>query len=345
MAKKKEYQLMGYGEFLRCMQQSVKDVIGGGYNVEINHVIKNNSLELDGLVILKDRERLTPNIYINPYYEKYLTGKTVKELADDVIRIYRTLKESGDKEALHIRYELDLMKPCIIYRLINYDRNRKLLMEVPHIHFLDLAITFHCLVKNSENGIGTIRITNEHINNWLIGLEDLKEIAKVNTPELFPSVVKNMNDIIIDILQNDKDTIYGDQSETDLKTERPNNEGKQKAEGKLKTEEGVLSIILEDMRCQKDSNMYVITNTKGINGASCLLYPDLIKKLANELDSDLYILPSSIHEVIAVKANNGMNKSSFREMVFDVNRTQVPEEDILSDTVYFYSRERGAITM
>jgi hypothetical protein len=344
MEKKKEYQLMGYGEFLRSMKESVKEGMGGDYKVEINHVIKNNSLELDGLVILKDRERLTPNIYMNPYYEKYLGGETVKELTDEVIRIYRTTKEDGDKEDLHIRYELDRMKSCIIYRLINYDRNRKLLMEVPHIHFLDLAITFHCLIKSNEQGIGTIRITNEHINNWRIGLEELKDIAKVNTPGLFPSVIKNMNDIILDILRDDKDITYDDLRKNPLKTQKmPEKEEVQKTE--QKDGEEMLAVLLEDIKRKKDSDMYVISNTKGINGASCLLYPDLIKKLADELDSDLYILPSSIHEIIAVKANKEMIKSSFREMVFDVNRTQVPEEDILSDNVYFYSRERNAITM
>lgn len=311
MEKNKTIQLLEFGEFLSLMKRSVKEAVGAGYQVEINHVIKNNSIELDGLVVLKDKECITPNIYMNIYYEKYLAGESVNEMVEDIIRIYKRSREDNEKNELHIRYELDEMESCIIFRLINYDKNRKLLMDVPYIQFMDLAVTFHCLVKNNEKSIGTIRITNEHIRNWKVDIGYLKEIARVNTPILFPPVIRNMNEILNEILQG----------------------------------EDFYQVMSDGAEPAKTNTMYVITNTKGINGASCLLYPAVIKNLAQKLDSDLYILPSSIHEIIAVKANRTMNKKAFREMVFDVNRTQVPEEDILSDNVYFYSRERDAITL
>ncbi len=311
MEKNKTIQLLEFGEFLSLMKRSVKEAVGAGYQVEINHVIKNNSIELDGLVVLKDKECITPNIYMNIYYEKYLAGESVNEMVEDIIRIYKRSREDNEKNELHIRYELDEMESCIIFRLINYDKNRKLLMDVPYIQFMDLAVTFHCLVKNNEKSIGTIRITNEHIRNWKVDIGYLKEIARVNTPILFPPVIRNMNEILNEILQG----------------------------------EDFYQVMSDGAEPAKTNTMYVITNAKGINGASCLLYPAVIKNLAQKLDSDLYILPSSIHEIIAVKANGTMNKKAFREMVFDVNRTQVPEEDILSDNVYFYSRERDAITL
>ncbi|MGB8452583.1 MAG: DUF5688 family protein [Anaerocolumna sp.] len=321
MANNEIFEVFGFGKFLSLMQKSVKEAVGAGYSVEINHVIKNNSIELEGLIILKDSERITPNIYLNPYYERYLTGDPFEGLVDEIIQVYRNTREVGEKNDLSIRYEFNEMKPYIIYRLINYDRNRKLLMEVPHVHFMDLAITFHCLVKNNEKGIGTIRITNEHINTWNINIEELKEIARINTPALFPPVVKSMNDVIQDIFKNELHTF----SQSDSYSED--------------------STIFDGLSQHETNNMYVISNLKGINGASCLLYPNVMKDLAEELNSDLYILPSSIHEVIVVKGNASMDKNTFREMVFDVNRTQVPDEDVLSDNVYFYSRERNAITM
>ncbi len=111
-------------------------------------------------------------------------------------------------------------------------------------------------------------------------------------------------------------------------------------------DDGIESRYLpEECEMPSSNNMFVVSNVKGINGASCLIYPDVIKNLAEQLDADLYILPSSIHEIIVVKNNQKMDKNTFREMVTDINRTQVPEEDILSDNVYFYSRKRNAITM
>ncbi len=317
MANGEIFKLLVLDEFLTSIKKSVKEDVGPGYTVEINHVIKNNSIELDGLIILKEGERITPNIYLNPYYEKYLAGASLKNLADEIIQIYRKSRKKGEKEALDIRFEFNEVKPRIVYRLINYDRNRKLLQEIPHVHFMDLAVTFHCLVKNNEQGIGTIRITNEHIKTWNINVGVLKEIAGINTPVLFPPVIKNMDDIL-DILKNERHIISPKDGNNSCFT---------------------------PYGAAGQNNMYVITNLKGINGASCLLYPDIIKNLAEKLESDLYILPSSIHEIIALKGNASMDKNIFREMVFDVNRTQVPEEDVLSDNVYFYSRECDAITV
>lgn len=342
MEKNKTIQFLGFGEFLVLMKKSVKEAVGAGYNVEINHVIKNNSIELDGLVVLKDKECITPNIYMNSYYEKYLAGEPVKQMVEDIIRIYKRSREDSERNGLHIRYELDEMKSCIIFRLINYDRNRKLLMDVPYIQFMDLAVTFHCLVKNNEKGIGTIRITNEHVRNWKVDIGYLKEIARVNTPMLFPPVIRNMNEILHEILQGEgisSSLNYGETREFSA------NSADIASYGSPSEGEDFYPVMPDRAESAKTNTMYVITNAKGINGASCLLYPAVIKNLALKLDSDLYILPSSIHEIIAVKANGTMNKKAFREMVFDVNRTQVPEEDILSDNVYFYSRDRDAITL
>ncbi len=174
MVNKETFELSGFQEFLGLMKTSVNKEVGEEYHVEINHVIKNNSIELDGLIVKKKDEYITPYIYINSYYERYINGEPIKSLVKEIICIYRNSMDKEDKEVVKICYEFNEMKSCIIYRLINYDKNRKILQEIPHIRFLDLAISFHCLVKNNEHGIGTIRITNEHLKNWNITLEDLK---------------------------------------------------------------------------------------------------------------------------------------------------------------------------
>lgn len=342
MENNEAFQLPAFDEFLLLMKKSVEEAIGTGYKVEINHVIKNNSIELDGLIILKENERITPNIYMSTYYERYLAGVSAGELVEEIIRVYRNNREEGEKEDLHIRYELDEMKTRIIYRLVNYDRNSKLLSEVPHVHFMDLAVTFHCLIKNNEKGIATIRITNEHIRNWKINPEDLKKIARANTPLLFPPVIKKMDEIILDIFKKEQDEFSADCGDSSFLN--PHGTAGEDLSRSYVDDEFYQSMT-DNLTRQKTDSMYVITNIKGINGASCLLYPDVIKNLAQMLDADLYLLPSSIHEIIAIKAKGSVNKNVLREMVFDVNRTQVPDEDILSDNVYFYSRERNAITM
>jgi hypothetical protein len=315
---------MEYDQFLIKIKNSVKKRMGEGYMVDINHVIKNNSIQLEGLIILKNGEKITPNIYLNSYFENYLEGESIKKIVDKIINIYEETMEEGERETLCIRYELNEMKSSIIFRLVNYNKNTKLLDEIPHIPFLDLAVTFHCLVKDNENGIGTIRITKEHIKNWNINLEDLTEIARNNTPNLLPASIRSMNEVIIDIMNKEIELQSFENSNAD---------------------DNEIMEMLNQMKQDTVTDMYVLSNIKGINGASCLLYPDVIKELSDQLETDFYILPSSIHEIILVKDDAKIDKNILREMVIDVNHTQVAEDEILSNNIYFYSRERDALTI
>jgi len=60
--------------------------------------------------------------------------------------------------------------------------------------------------------------------------------------------------------------------------------------------------------------------------------------IAEMFNTDIYILPSSIHEVIVVSS---IIKSAedLALMVKDINRTELKPEEILSDHVYFYGKE------
>ena len=70
-----------------------------------------------------------------------------------------------------------------------------------------------------------------------------------------------------------------------------------------------------------------------------ILYDKILEKLSLELESDLYILPSSIHETIIIKADDNKDVSALKEMVRNINNTVVSAEDILSDRVYHYVRK------
>ena len=59
---------------------------------------------------------------------------------------------------------------------------------------------------------------------------------------------------------------------------------------------------------------------------------------------DLYILPSSIHEVILLLDDEYVQSSEeLREMVRETNRMVVDQEEVLSDHIYHYDREKDEI--
>ncbi len=309
-----------YDKFINDITEMVKINMGEDYSVHTYKVTKNNSLELDSLVILQNGMNFAPNIYLLPYYEAYIQGADIKKLADRLCGVYRNYSVPALNENFTFSYED--VKSFIIYRLVSYDRNKKLLEKIPHIRYLDMAITFHYLVREDNDGIGTIRITNEHMKLWESSLEALYLLAVNNTKSLFPSVIRSMDEVILGML---KEEMAFD-----------NENGKS---------DHILGSILGDQEYSNQHKMFILSNEKGINGATCLLYENVLKNFTNLIHSDLFILPSSIHEVILVPYDRTITKEALIEMVRDVNYTQVARDEVLSDRVYYYSRKKNSITM
>lgn len=87
---------------------------------------------------------------------------------------------------------------------------------------------------------------------------------------------------------------------------------------------------------QMDDIMFVLTNSFRTFGAACILYKGLLESIGNQIGENYYILPSSIHEVIIVPESQSPTREYLREMVIEINETQVEQEDFLSDSIYYY---------
>lgn len=87
---------------------------------------------------------------------------------------------------------------------------------------------------------------------------------------------------------------------------------------------------------------YILTNQKEVDGAIYFMSPEVVGAIAEALEDDLYILPSSVNEVLLIRASeleDGVDE--LKEMVRDANETVVAEKDILSYNVYHYDKEHG----
>lgn len=200
-------------------------------------------------------------------------------------------------------------KQKIFYKLYNYEKQGKEFLEnVPYIQFLDLIIVPYYLIESinndTNNSISSILVSQEHINLWQVSGQELISTALENTPKLFPSEVISINDIICDEL---------DISE---------------------------NILPEDFR---DSNpFYVLTNIFRYYGAGCMLYPDLLKNLADKLNNDLFIIPSSRDEVLIIPAKDNINIGELSETVKETNEELLLP--VLSDHVYIFRSKTNQIT-
>lgn len=102
----------------------------------------------------------------------------------------------------------------------------------------------------------------------------------------------------------------------------------------------------EDIELPEEYQLYVMSNHSRTFGACTLCNRGALKELAKELDSDLIILPSSVHEIIVKPTSGDLEELLYcKAMVREVNRTQVTAEEFLSDSIYFYDRETNSLSI
>lgn len=300
---------MEYREFLENVRKEVESRYDSNVSVTLNHVMKNNGTELDGITIMEKDKNIAPTIYINSFYDRYREGVSLKAVVSEIIRIYNQNKNSININSDYFE-NYENVRKTIVYKLVNYQKNKKLLEDVPYKRVLDLAVVFYCLIEQRKGVSATALIHNEHLRIWNVTEDEIYNDALKNTPVLLAGSIVPMSKILSEIA------------------------GTAPADN----DEKVCEYTGEDI-------LYVLTNSSRVNGAACILYDNLLKKFANDVHSDLYILPSSVHEVIIVPKKNAFDKSELADMVREVNEQGVSQDEILSDNVYEYNRKNGLITM
>lgn len=302
---------MEFSNFTTLVREEVERRTGENYRVRLNDVRKNNGVVLRGLTVMQDDSNISPTIYLNNYYEEYTSGRvTLVNVVNDVMDTYNRNKVN---QSVDMRYFLNYesVKQNVIYKLVNTEKNKTLLEDVPHIEFLDLSIVFQCLIAQEEFGTASILIHNIHLKLWDVSAEELYQAAKENTQRLQKYEIKSMTDVLYEIMMEEEPEDFD----------------------------------YEDcMAGFRDSvPMYVLSNRRRVEGAACILYPNLIQDFADAIGSSFYIIPSSVHEVILLPAGQDEESTEIKSMIQEINDTQVRVEEILSYSLYFYDREEGKI--
>ncbi len=98
----------------------------------------------------------------------------------------------------------------------------------------------------------------------------------------------------------------------------------------------------------QEVTLLILSNVYKIHGASVMLYPGILQMIAEEYESDLIILPSSIHEVLLIPKlcldKRPEEYPDFDAMIREINETEVTDEEILGDHAYLYQRENGKLS-
>lgn len=302
---------MEFTSFTTLVREEVEKRAGESYKVRINDVRKDNGVILRGLTVMQDDSNISPTIYLNNYYEAYENGEaTLVNVVNDVMDTYYRNKVN---QSVDMRYFMNYacVKEHIVYKLVNTEKNKELLEDIPHVEFLDLSVVFQCLVAKECFGTASILIHNAHIKLWDIPVMELFRAAKDNTQRILGYEIKGINDAIYEIMQEDEQEGF--------------------------CFDGCIAEFADSVP------MYVLSNKSRVEGAACMIYPDLIKDFAEALGSSLYIIPSSIHELLLLPVTNANESQDIKNMIREINDTQVKMEEILSYSLYLFDKEKEKI--
>ncbi len=205
--------------------------------------------------------------------------------------------------------DFDSVKNQIVFRIINGRMNEKELQSLAHIPVMNLAVIFVVQFGQSDEMGVSIRISKKLLEHWEIDLQDLWKIAYENTCLKYQAKSDSLEHLLRRIVMCDI---------SDPKKQKK-----------------VLD-MLDSTEDNESEELTVLSNNMSAYGASCMMYGDALKECAAWLQSDLVVLPSSIHEVLLVKYDGNSDVRWLSRMVFNINVSEVQKSDRLSDSVYIY---------
>jgi len=286
--------------FEEMMVEKVMERVGGGCEIRIRKIGKNNGVSKTAIESVKDGDNVGTLVYLDDLFREGLSEKEVDMMADEIAATCRNERPVEPASVVRNIMNWEYAKNHLVMRIVNAEWNAENLQGIPHRNYLDLAIVYHIMLSDFDSpGSMTSPVTGNMFFEWGISEDQLYEAAMENMKKNLPETFQSMASIL------------GIKEDADM-----------------------------------DSPLYVLSNSGGAYGAAALLYGEALKQMADRTGSDIYILPSSIHEVLLLPANHAaVCEKDMLDMVRTINRTQVERQDWLSDNIYLFHRKTGSISV
>lgn len=301
---------MTYKEFTEQVKEQISAYLPEEYakaDIAIQEIIKNNDQKFYALCIKRPEDRVVPSLYLENYYQMHQNGREMESILYAVAQKHsESVTESMKWMPFHMT-DYDEAKDRLYVTVLNKNNNQKYLQDAVcmDIPETDITAAVRVLCENQQE---------EGTASFLVR-ESLREMWGVSGKHIYEQALKNTEKLFPAEMMNMEEVLFHCGSQAEKQKELLPYE------------------------------IYVLTNQAKINGATVMLYPNLLQEIGEATQSRFFILPSSIHELILMKDNGEMSAEELQRMVMEVNRTQVEPEEVLSDEVYSYDYREKKLTM
>ena len=239
---------------------------------------------------------------MDAYFKAYENGTDMSDIIAKVVDTAVSGIENTPDVDIASLTDYEQMRGKLTMDVVSAETNAKMLANVPHQDMEDMAVVYRFMLDSGSYGNATILVTNALIENMGVTPEQLHQDALENAPQLRPIEFTGMSQIVIDKMGPEMAEMMGITAPLDPRDE-----------------------------------MMTIASTKDMNhGAGIIAYETFMEQAAERVGGDFYVIPSSIHELILVPDNGQLRLEELKDMVLQVNATEVQPEDKLTDSVYHY---------
>ncbi len=276
----------------------------------IQNVTKINNICYTGLSF-KGSSNVSPIIYLNDFYERYKDDDlSIDDIVERVTSIYQEHSSACHDIDVGGLTDWNTIRERIVPCICNASSCSDYLKDLPHESLCDLSIYYRVLIDIAGNdGEGSVVVISHLMKSWAIPYEQLKEQAWKNIHDINPPTFQTMFEVLSDMMPAFSENAFP-----------------------------------EERDCT--TTMHVLSSKSRVNGAVYMADVSTLSKIANDLETDLILLPSSRHEILILPygmADSPEKWEEMKAMVTEINQSTVADEDYLADSCYSYVRSRGTV--
>lgn len=241
-------------------------------------------------------------IYTNELFRAYQNGTSLDTIASEAAKDLNNIKGSGLYERTKAVKDYERAKRRLFIRLLNADKYAEELKDAVYKKIGDIALVLYMGLGEHQGSIISTKIHKSVVTQWRKDENEVFEKALSNTYYMTPPRIYKWERMIFD----------------------PSYEGENFMEMNCPLEHSAIGNCL--------------STTVKTNGAVAIFLPHVVEKFADILESDLYLVFTSVHEVM-IHATKSVNPEDLKVVLSDTLKEATPEEDYLTSKIYKYSRE------
>lgn len=248
-------------------------------------------------------------VHVKELFEELSKGTSFNSIVNSSVEDIKQIQEQSLYKETKKIWDYETAKDSLFIRLLNYDDNSKELSNAVYKRIGDIAQVLYMKVSECDGNIMSTKIFKSVVEKWkedglTLSEDNILEEALRNTERMYPPRIYRWDQMLFN----------------------------PEYEGEEFMSPGTEEVISQDLigNC--------LTTAKKTNGAVAIFYPGVAERFADVLDSDLYLVFTSVHEVMVHKADT-VDAVDLSIILQDTLEEATPKEDFLTRKIYKYEKD------